>query len=306
MNNEGLKILVIEDSPTFEGLIEYYLSLDTTTSPPVIRKAATLKEGIELAEAEQDDVIFLDLGLPDSDGLQTLLSARKKILHTPIIVLTALDDEKIGLEAIHNGAQDYILKSEAKPAKLARAIRYSIERFWLQEQLRELSLTDELTGLDNRRSFMSHAEQHMKYARREGKAMLLCFMDLDGLKLMNDIHGHEWGDKAICAAAETIKASVRDSDIVSRFGGDEFVVLLTAYDDGLEKLILTRLEDNAKKFTAEFSLPRPIGVSCGYILVRPSEKLTLSQWMEIADQDLYARKKVRKAAAAAMTSANKV
>src|SRR5262249_2502820 len=99
------------------------------------------------------------------------------------------------------------------------------------EQLRALSLRDELTGLHNRRGFVEAAEQQLKAALRAGESCAVFFADLNGMKVINDQLGHDMGDSALCAAAEVLSAVFRASDVIARLGGDEFAVFAGECDE---------------------------------------------------------------------------
>src|SRR5215469_10710622 len=105
---------------------------------------------------------------------------------------------------------------------LMRAVRCAAKQYVLQTELRNLALKDELTGLHNHRGFYVFAERQFKVCRRSGRGMLLFFLDMDGLKQINDSLGHSEGDRALKRAGGILKETFRDSDIVARLGGDEF------------------------------------------------------------------------------------
>ena len=111
-------------------------------------------------------------------------------------------------------------------------VAQAIERKRMEEEIRSLSLTDELTGLYNRRGFTLLAEQEVKLAHRMNRTMLLFFCDVDNLKGINDTHGHAQGDLALKEVSAILKETFREADILARLGGDEFVVL--AVDASLE------------------------------------------------------------------------
>ena len=144
-------------------------------------------------------------------------------------------------EAVRKGAQDYLIKGNVDGALLVRSIRYAVERKRAEEAIRALSLEDELTGLANRRGFFTLAEQQLKVARRTKTGLFLLFADVDGLKATNDRFGHAEGDRLIRDAARILRATFRDSDIVARIGGDEFVVLMIQTDDTAPAQFLARL-----------------------------------------------------------------
>lgn len=161
-----------------------------------------------------------------------------------------------------------------------------------EDDIRRLSLTDELTGLHNRRSFFLLAEQGIKAARRNNLVSLLFFVDLDGLKRINDTYGHEAGDLMILAAAEVLQMGFRGTDVVARIGGDEFVVLAVGTSE-LPDVISARVQALVDQFNTgrcRYSLSLSIGVtSC-----RPQELKSVDEMLADADALMYANKERRR------------
>ncbi len=123
-----IRILLIEDNPYDSALIEEMLADEGGDNQFAVKQVGRLGHGLQALEAEQFDMVLLDLGLPDSQGLQTLLKTQKDGSKVPIILLTGLDDERLGLEAVERGAQDYLVKGQFDAPLLTRSIRYSIQR----------------------------------------------------------------------------------------------------------------------------------------------------------------------------------
>jgi diguanylate cyclase (GGDEF)-like protein len=167
------------------------------------------------------------------------------------------------------------------------------QRQKVEDEVRRLSLTDELTGLHNRRSFFLLADQLMRSARRNDQFCLLFFIDLDGLKKLNDVHGHEAGDLAIIAAAQVLTAAFRQSDVVARIGGDEFVVL--AVDAGEPSDALSaRVQALVDEFNGSERCRYPIGLSIGAVGCSPKELKPLGELLACADASMYANKQSRR------------
>ncbi len=136
MSTHSIKILLIEDNPGDSRLIREMLSEDLAV-PYVLTCVDSLSRGLETAASEDSDIILSDLGLPDSQGLDTLIRARTRFPGKPIVVLTGLDDGEIGLEAVRQGAQDYLVKGKLDSGHdLWRTLRYAIERSRAEERLR--------------------------------------------------------------------------------------------------------------------------------------------------------------------------
>lgn len=167
------------------------------------------------------------------------------------------------------------------------------QRQKVEDDVRRLSLTDELTGLHNRRSFFLLADQLMRSTRRNDQSCLLFFIDLDGLKKINDVHGHEAGDLAIIAAAQVLKEAFRNSDVVARIGGDEFVVL--AVDAGESSDALSaHVQALVDEFNGSERCRYPIGLSIGAVRCSPNELKPLGELLASADAAMYANKQRRR------------
>jgi diguanylate cyclase (GGDEF)-like protein len=173
---------------------------------------------------------------------------------------------------------------------LIRTARNAIQQCMAQEELRNLALTDDLTGLHNRRGLFALAGQQLKLARRNHQCALLFFADVDGLKQINDRLGHSEGDIAIRRVARILRDAFRDSDIVARLGGDEFAILANEASLDSQKDIWWRLKENLR---AEGSRnPRySLSLSVGVARFDPRSALTLSSLLEYVDQAMYEAKR---------------
>jgi diguanylate cyclase (GGDEF)-like protein len=173
---------------------------------------------------------------------------------------------------------------------LVRTARCAIQQRVVQEELRNLALTDDLTGLYNRRGFFALAEQQLKLARRNHEGALLFFADIDGLKQINDRLGHSEGDVAIMRVARILRDTFRDSDIVARLGGDEFSILANEASSDSQKDIWRRLKEN---LSAEGSRdPRySLSLSIGVARFDPRSAVTLRELLGYADQAMYEAKR---------------
>ncbi|MGB9978406.1 PAS domain S-box protein [Methanobacterium sp.] len=133
-NIETIEILLFEDNPGDTGLIEFMLEESTDFSYE-LKNVETLDEGLKLFKYHSFDIILLDLGLPDSDGIETFIEVNRECHETPIIILTGLTDEKTGINAVKMGAQDYLIKGQVESTLLERSIKYSIERKKAEEKI---------------------------------------------------------------------------------------------------------------------------------------------------------------------------
>jgi len=175
---------------------------------------------------------------------------------------------------------------------LMRAVRCAAKQYMLQAELGNLALTDELTGLYNRRGFLALAERQLKLGRRSGRGMLLFVMDVDGLKHINDSFGHPEGDRALRRTAEALEQTFRDSDVVARLGGDEFGVLAIEASGQSEETIRARLLECLKSNCAKES-PYQISLSLGLARFDSGSGTSIGELMAKADQTMYEYKKRR-------------
>lgn len=161
-------------------------------------------------------------------------------------------------------------------------------------KLRQQCLSDDLTGLYNRRGFLTISRHHIDSARREGRKLLLIFGDLDGLKQINDSFGHAAGDAAIMDAAEILKASMRSSDIVARIGGDEFVILTTVTPGEQADTVVARLQAAFQLFNQEKERAYTLNISFGMAELDADGETDLAHLISRADCQMYKQKKNRR------------
>jgi diguanylate cyclase (GGDEF)-like protein/PAS domain S-box-containing protein len=167
------------------------------------------------------------------------------------------------------------------------------ERRRHDEELRELATLDELTGLLNRRGFLSLTDQAVKLAGRTGLPLALLFCDLDDLKVVNDTHGHEEGSRLLAEAADVLRACTRESDIVGRVGGDEFAALLTvAEPDGVPG-VMDRIRETIARRNAETPHVFRLSMSIGWAAFDPSRPVGIDELIREADLRMYEQKQAR-------------
>lgn len=158
---------------------------------------------------------------------------------------------------------------------------------------RQLSLTDDLTGLHNRRGFFVMAEQQLKIAHRMRLLCWVIFIDLDGLKQVNDTLGHEIGDALIIDAGQLLKQSFRNSDIVARLGGDEFIVFISSYFKDADS-IQEYLQVNIANFNQQQNRRYELSMSMGIERYSPESNMSLEQLIAKSDELMYAHKRLKR------------
>lgn len=159
-------------------------------------------------------------------------------------------------------------------------------------EIRQLSVTDELTGLINRRGFYPLAEAALNSARRHNRSCVLAFLDVDGLKRVNDGQGHEVGDALLADIAEVLRTTLRQSDILARMGGDEFCVLVTE-PEGDAGMLRERIFGAFQRFNKTQNRPFRLSASIGLVEAWPTDFSTLDQLLAHADELMYREKKTK-------------
>jgi diguanylate cyclase (GGDEF)-like protein/PAS domain S-box-containing protein len=164
------------------------------------------------------------------------------------------------------------------------------ERRQKEDRLRALSLIDDLTGLYNRRGFITLADHQLKIVAQQKKSLILLFIDLDGLKAINDKFGHSSGDQALMITTNILKATFRRSDIIARIGGDEFVVLTSETGATRAQDLYIRLQSSLDKFNRSGKFPFTLKLSVGWAHNNPSKPYTVYKLLSIADRSMYRHK----------------
>jgi diguanylate cyclase (GGDEF)-like protein len=295
MNDGRMHILLVEDNPGDARLVREMLDEEgsddfaLTVVPTVLAALRHLGQ-----KAGTTDAILLDLSLPDESGVSTVQRVVAGAEDAVVVVMTGAGDEELGVAAMAAGAQDYLVKGQVDSRLLRRALRFAMSRQTLRQQLQDWSHKDELTGLNNRRGFLALAEQNIRLARRQHVPFLLLFMDLDDLKTINDTFGHAEGNRALIEAAEVLRGSLRQSDILARFGGDEFGAFCLCSGDRDEAVVRTRIAVGLAELNRRPDRAYPLNFSLGVLHCSPQEDATIEVLLERADRLMYQEKKTKK------------
>jgi len=225
------------------------------------------------------------------ESFQILLSESNQELATLLREVHLLSDAALG-----KGTQN--LQSNEL---LMRAVHCAVKQQKLQAELSSLALTDELTGLYNRRGFLYLTERQLKLASRSGRDMLLFFFDVDGLKRINDSFGHTEGDFALFRAAAVLGLTFRSSDVIARLGGDEFAALAIEASDHSETTIMARLRETLETLSAQEPRYR-LSLSVGVVRITSSNTSSIEELMLQADQAMYRVKRKERAFSNSNTS----
>jgi len=261
--------------------------------------AVSGEEAVEIAQRNPPDLLLMDVDLPGAiDGIEAARRIRTA-LDIPVIFLTGHSDSRTLARAMSAEPFGYLVKPfHARDLKCAMEVAIHKHRRELamrrrNERLARQSLLDELTGVANRRGFFAFAEPALTVARRNGEQLALFFADLDGLKAINDSHGHSAGDRALQEAARLLRITFRDSDVVGRVGGDEFLVLARLAHPEDVAILRQRVGDAFAEFNRSNVLPFEIALSIGAVTVDSQATSVIETLVASADEAMYAEKKAR-------------
>jgi diguanylate cyclase (GGDEF)-like protein len=294
MSTAITKILLVEDNPGDARLIKEALSEIAKLRFELVH-CETMAQALDFCSYGGPDVVLLDLGLPDAQGLETVRGLRGAAPQTPLVVLTVRDDEELAAQSLHEGAQDYLPKAGINGALVWRAVRYAVERQRVQLELLNLALVDDLTGLHNRRGFLALGEHYAKLANRSGMPFLVAFLDLDGMKQINDTFGHQEGNRALVEAASVLRDSCRQSDILARIGGDEFAILVADVAEDCTDVVQRRIQQKLHSCNRNPGRRYLLSLSVGIVAANVIEPADLEQLLNKADALMYAQKQKKKA-----------
>jgi len=291
---ERVTILLVEDNPGDERLLMEVVK-DAGTLALSVEIRRDLESALKSAEALHPDIVLLDLNLPDSKGLFTFLRFRQSLPRLPVVVLTGIEDEELGVQAVKEGAEDFLTKADLSPRLLARSVRYAIERHDLRKRLQYCASHDALTGVFNRQYFKEMIEVELARSRRYQHAIGILMLDIDGFKAVNDQIGHEAGDRVLRAVADFLVREMRTVDTVIRYGGDEFLLILPETGQGVEGAAQRLREASAAGLRdVHEDLEEGVSVSIGASYWEEGRQITLDEAIAEADQRMYARKRAKR------------
>jgi diguanylate cyclase (GGDEF)-like protein/putative nucleotidyltransferase with HDIG domain len=291
-----MKVLLVADRARDLGVVGAIEPGTTGGAFAAPQLAARVTDALRQLSVQRFDVVLLELAPHRNRGLDAVARLQEVAPDTPVIVIGGHADDDLAVRAVREGAQDYLVDGETDVPRLARVMRCAVERQAQQSTLRGMSLIDQLTGLYNRRGFFTLARQHEKLANRLRRRMLHIFIDLDGLKPINDSFGHREGDIALAEAAEVLRQTFRESDVVARIGGDEFAVLALETSRATGGLWQDRLTENIRRSNARRSRGYALEMSVGVAVYDPRHPVLIDDLMAQADSAMYEAKRRRKSA----------
>lgn len=292
--NENIKILHVEDDDKDAELVKAILFDSIASGLFDILRVDSLKSALKEIINSHFDAIILDLHLKDISGMDNISAIRSQNPDLPIIVVSGVDNYKEALNAIDHGAQEYVIKSHCDGKILKLAIYSSIKRKAFERKLFKLANYDSLTGLANKKMFQDYVEKSIEKAVRWNHSEILMFMDIDNFKEINDKFGHDAGNMLLKEVSNRMINVLRSTDIASRYGGDEFTILLddrTYNPLKTAKAVATKIINS---FSKEFSYDNDkikFSASIG-ISVYPDCGVDYNSLIKFADSAMYEAKRL--------------
>ncbi len=290
-------ILIIDDSDNVREMI--IRTLKEVGLFDQYREARDGIEGIKSLIAGKADLIICDLEMPRMDGFKfmNMVTSRRDLQDIPIIMLTGREDRELKIKGLEQGASDYVTKpfdagelvARVKVQLKIKALQDELKRS--NELLKELSNTDPLTNLYNRRYLTKALNSELLRAERTGDCLCLVMLDIDHFKKINDTYGHQNGDVVLSAIAEETLAGLRCYDVAARFGGEEFVLVLpgTQLAGGVDVAERLRQQVQAISFTPPLDKLK-VTVSLGVAFYPAAEINDTDSLIKKADEALYLAK----------------
>ena len=286
-----MRVLAVDDDRNYLR----YLSVVLTRAGFDVTVADDGQAAIERLRGEDDiDILLTDLTMPAMDGIETVRRIQQEQARVPglyTILLTAEDGIDTKLRALDSGLDDFLPKTASDSEIIAKlrsaARRLEMERRLqiLNEELQTLALTDELTGISNRRALFREADTMLSAGRR----LSVVLFDLDRFKQINDTYGHLSGDRILADVAATFRDSTRVGDVIGRYGGDEFVLLLPDTSGEEARTIATRLA--ARIATLQWTLRgEQVSLTSTFGLATAGLGSSMSTLLSECDARLYAAK----------------
>ena len=284
---QDINILVVEDDKAAADCLESTLKM----AGYHVWLAENPQEGLSFLRSNPFPVAITELRSAKMNGIQFTQQAHKISEATNILVLTPYSFVGSAIEAMEEGAYGYITKP-LNTSEIRIVVERAVERYYLlstsdeKEYFVDLAVRDGLTGLFNRRYFNELINIEINRVRRYPASLSLLMLDIDNFKIYNDTKGHPAGDELLKGAARVFRNSVRAVDIVCRYGGEEFVILLPQADKKVAQII-------AERMRVQMGLYLPATVSIG-IATLPDDAVEAEQLIEKADNALYQAKKTGK------------
>ena len=284
------RILIVDDDPSIVDLLETFLQNEYR-----VTVATHGEQAIELCRQQLPDLVLLDVMMPGPDGYEVCRRLKSDVAtrDVPIIFVTARAETEEEIKGLEAGAVDFLSKPVHRAIVLARVKTHVMLRQQAMK-LRDMAMTDILTGVANRRSIEERLDSEWRRCRRNKVPIAIVMIDIDHFKLYNDAYGHQAGDNCLQHVAAALKKVLRrPGDLLGRYGGEEFMCLLpeTSLEAAVERADeLGRVVKGLNIVHAHAASERVVTISRGVSATVPTGETELADLLEIADAMLYAAK----------------
>jgi diguanylate cyclase (GGDEF)-like protein len=288
------RILVVDD----DEMVREIIVASVTADGHNVEVCGDGVAALERSKGDPYDLIVTDMRLPGLDGLSLIKKLKATECDTDVIVITGYGSVENAVECMKAGALDYLIKPFTVE-QIQVAVRKALEHRELKERARErefyreLSYIDSLTGVYNRRYFDEILSIEIQRAIRDKTSLVLTMIDIDDFKIYNDHYGHQKGDEALSEMGRILKAACRTSDIVTRYGGEEFAVIFPGVDRNNAMELAARIVSQVRDccFDVEDGpLPGALTVSIG-VASAPEDADNAEDLVRCSDAAMYEAKK---------------
>jgi two-component system cell cycle response regulator len=267
-----------------------------------IIRTRTIRSALAFLTRHAFDLVCLDYFLPDGTGHDFLTRLNESGMDLPVVIITGHSDPMAAARIIQAGAYDFLPKQKLSQSPLFRVIVNALEKARFQKEIKEaqrkiveMSILDDLTGLCNRRCFTDLLEKESARALRYGTPLVLCMMDVDEFKRVNDLYGHQAGDMVLRELGSLLRKSIRMSDTACRYGGEEFALLLPNTDLREAMIQGERLRRMFETHRFEWKgTPFRVTLSFGLTRLNSGTNPSSTSLVEDADKALYKAKRAGK------------
>jgi two-component system, cell cycle response regulator len=294
--SEPPRVLVADDDRAARDLVAELLERNGMQ----VEKSASGRDAVERALSNEFDIVLLDVVMPDLGGLECcrMIKARSTAAFLPVVMITVRNQPDQRVEGLRVGADDYVGKPYderelvARVGALLRLKRMYDSLARAREHLEDMATQDEMTGLRNYRYLKDRLSEEFRRSTRYGNSVGCVLLDIDNFKEVNDTHGHLAGDRVLQLLAERVLTTVREVDVVARYGGDEFLLLMPETDGAGALVAAERIRRavNEKPFEIDGAVEFPVTISAGTSHFPSNFVANPDDLIRTADRSLYEAK----------------